>query len=118
MALNQLGRPARRKSVYGHQTSAGTESVYTCPPNCASELTFIHVHNSSGNVDIEIEWYIDEDNYTSHFIEGKNLGAGEYLQWADIELIMQPGDEIRVTTTGGHVDSILTVTETFAQTRS
>jgi len=79
-----------------------------------AEVTFIHVHNSTGNTDIEIEWYVAEDDYTSHFIEGKNLGAGEYLQWADIELVLQPGDKIQVTPdTAAHVDTILTVTETF-----
>lgn len=119
MALNQLGRPARRKSVYGHNTGTTTETIYTCPPNCTTEVTFIHVHNSSGNTNIEIEWYIDADNYVSHFLEGKNLGAGEYVQFPDIELVLQPGDEIRITPdTAAHVDSIMTVTETFAQTRS
>ena len=114
MSLFSQGKSARKKSVYGHNTGTTTEEVYTCPANCVAEVTFIHVHNSSGNVDIEIEWYVAEDDYTSHFIEGKNLGAGEYLQWADIEVVLQPGDKIQVTpTTAGHIDTILTVTETF-----
>ena len=114
MSLLQQGKSARKKSVYGHNTGTNTEDVYTCPANCVAEITFIHVHNSSGNVDIEIEWYVAADSYTSHFIEGKNLGAGEYLQWADIEVVLQPGDKIQVTPgSAGHVDTILTVTETF-----
>ena len=114
MSLLQQGKSARKKSVYGHNTGTSTEVVYTCPANCVAEVTFIHVHNSTGNTDIEIEWYVAEDDYTSHFIEGKNLGAGEYLQWADIELVLQPGDKIQVTPdTAAHVDTILTVTETF-----
>ena len=114
MSLFSQGKSARKKSVYGHNTGTTTEDVYTCPANCTAEVTFIHVHNSSGNVDIEIEWYVAEDDYTSHFIEGKNLGAGEYLQWADIEVVLQPGDKIQVTpASAGHIDTILTVTETF-----
>jgi len=114
MSLFSQGKSARKKSVYGHNTGTTTEVVYTCPANCVAEVTFIHVHNSTGNTDIEIEWYVAEDDYTSHFIEGKNLGAGEYLQWADIELVLQPGDKIQVTPdTAAHVDTILTVTETF-----
>lgn len=114
MSLFSQGKPARKKSVYGHNTGTTTETVYTCPGNCVAELTFLHVHNSSGNPDIAIEWYIAEDDYTSHFIEGKNLGAGEYLQWADIEVVLQPGDKIQVTpSVAAHVDTILTVTETF-----
>jgi len=119
MTLFSQGRPARKRSVWGHNTGTTTEEVYVCPNNCTAELTFLHVHNSSGNTDIEIEWYVaDSDGqgtpYTSHFIEGKNLGAGEYLQWADIEVVLQPGDKIQVTpTTAAHIDTILTVTETF-----
>ena len=114
MSLFSQGKSARKKSVYGHNTGTTTEVVYTCPANCVAELTFLHVHNSSGNPSIEIEWYVAEDDYTSHFIEGKNLGVGEYLQWADIELVLQPGDKIQVTpSVAAHIDTILTVTETF-----
>ena len=119
MSLINQGKSARIKSVYGHNTGTTTETIYTCPPNCTTEVTFIHVHNSSGNTSIEIEWYIAADNYTSHCLEGKNLCAAEYLQFADIELVLQAGDEIRVTpATAAHIDTIMTVTETFAQTRS
>ena len=114
MAVTHLGKPARKRSVYGHNTGTTTEDVYTCPANCIAEVTFIHVHNSTGNTNIEIEWYVAEDTYTSHFLEGKNLGASEYVQFPDIELVLQPGDKIQVTPdTAAHIDTILTVTETF-----
>ena len=119
MALTPSGKSARKKSVWGHNTGTSTEVVYTCPANCVAEVTFIHVHNSTGNTDIEIEWYVaDSDGqgtpYTSHFLEGKNLGAAEYVQFPDIELVLQPGDKIQVTPdSAAHIDTILTVTETF-----
>jgi hypothetical protein len=115
VTLNHQGRPARRRSVYGHNPGTTTEDVYTCPPNCTAELSYLHVHNSTGNVSIEIEWYIAADTYTSHFLEGKNLGAGEYVTFSDIEIVLAPGDKIQVTpATAGHVDTILTVTEVFS----
>lgn len=115
VALTHQGRPARRLSVYGHNTGTTTENVYTCPPNCVSEISFIHVINTTGNTNIEIEWYVAADTYTSHFLKGKNLGAGEYVTFADIEIVLQPGDQIRVTpSSAAHVDTIITVTETFA----
>jgi hypothetical protein len=114
MSLVQQGKSARKKSVYGHNTGTSTEVIYTCPANCVAEVTFIHVHNSTGNTNIQIEWYVAEDSYTSHFLEGKNLGAAEYVQFPDIELVLQPGDKIQVTPdTAAHIDTILTVTETF-----
>ena len=115
VTLNHQGRPARRRSVYGHNSGTTTEDVYTCPPNCTAEISYLHVHNSTGNISIEIEWYIAADTYTSHFFEGKNLGAGEYITFSDIEIVLAPGDKIQITpSTAGHVDTILTVTEVFS----
>lgn len=112
--LNQ-GKPARMKSVWGHNSGTTYESVYTCPANCSAELTFVHVVNGGGSTNsVDVEWYVAADNYTSHFLKGKSLGASDYITFTDIDLVLQPGDEIRVTpTSAGHIDTILTVTETF-----
>jgi len=107
-------KSSRKKSVWGHNTGTTTEIVYTCPANCVAEVSFIHIHNSTGNTNITVEWYVAADSYTSHFLEGKNLGAAEYVQFPDIELVLQAGDRIQVTPdTAAHIDTILTVTETF-----
>ena len=107
-------KASRKKSVWGHNTGTTTEDVYTCPANCVAEISYIHVHNSSGNTDITIQWYVAADTYTSHYLEGKNLGAGEYVTFSDIELVLQSGDKLQVVpATAAHVDTILTVTETF-----
>jgi hypothetical protein len=115
MSLSNQGKPARMRSVYGHNTGTTYETVYTCPTNSVSELTFIHVVNGDGSTNtVEVEWYVAADNYTSHFLKGKSLNAGEYVTFSDIDLVLQAGDEIRVTpTSAGHIDTILTVTETF-----
>ena len=114
MSLFAQGKPARKRSVWGHNTGTTTEDVYVCPANCVAELNYLHIHNTTGNTDITIEWYVAADAYTSHYLEGKNLGAGETVTYADIELVLQPGDKIQVTpSNAAHVDTILTVTETF-----
>ena len=114
MALAQQGKPARRRTVWGHNTGTTTEDVYVCPANCVAEVSYIHIHNTTGNTNITIEWYVAADTYTSHFLEGKNLGAGEYVTFSNIELVLEAGDKIQVTPdTAAHIDSIITVTETF-----
>jgi hypothetical protein len=114
MTLVAQGKNARKRSVWGHNTTTTTEIVYTCPANCVAELTYLHIHNKTGNTDIHIEWYISADNYSSSYLDGKNLGAGEFVSFNDIELVLQSGDRIEITPSStAHVDSILTVTETF-----
>jgi hypothetical protein len=115
MSLVNQGKAARVKSVYGHNSGTTYETVYTCPANCVAEITFVHVVNGGGSTNsVELEWYVSEDSYTSHFLKGKSLNASEYVTFSDIDLVLQAGDEIRVTpTSAGHIDTILTVTETF-----
>ena len=115
MSFTQQGKPARIKSVYGHNTGTTAEDVYVCPANAVAEVTFIHVVNGGGSTNtIEVEWYVAADSYTSHFLKGKSLNAGDYVSFNQIDLVLQPGDKIQVTpTSAGHIDTILTVTETF-----
>jgi hypothetical protein len=116
MTLQSKGKPARRRSVYGHNTGTTAEDVYVCPPNCVAEVTYILVANgaSSGSNTITVQWYVAADSYTSHFLSDKNLSHDTYHEFADIDLVLQAGDKIQVEpTAAGHIDSIVTVTETF-----
>lgn len=115
MSLFTQGKPSRMRSVWGHNSGTTTEVVYTCPANCVAELTFVHIVNGGGNTNsVDVEWYVAEDNYTSHFLSGKSLGGSDYVTFTNIDLVLQPGDRIQVIpTSAGHIDTILTVTETF-----
>lgn len=115
MSFTQQGKPARIKSVYGHNSGTTTEDVYVCPANAVAEVTFIHVVNGGSSTNtIEVEWYVAADSYTSHFLKGKSINASDYVSFNQIDLVLQPGDKIQVTpTSAGHIDTILTVTETF-----
>ena len=115
MSLVNQGKPSRMRSVYGHNSTNTTEVVYTCPANCVAEVTFIHIVNGGGSTNsVDVEWYVAADSYTSHFLSGKSLNAGDYVSFTNIDLVLQPGDKIQnIPTSAGHIDTILTVTETF-----
>ena len=115
MSFSQQGKPARIKSVYGHNTGTTTEEVYVCPANAVAEVTFIHIVNGGSSTNsVEVEWYVAADSYTSHFLKGKSINASDYISFNEIDLVLQPGDKIQVTpTSAGHIDTIITVTETF-----
>ena len=115
MSIVNQGKPSRMKSVWGHNSTNAVENVYTCPPNCVAECTFIHVVNGGGSTNsVDVEWYVAADTYTSHFLSGKSLGSDDYISFNNIDLVLQPGDMIQVhPTSAGHIDTIITVTETF-----
>ena len=116
MSLSYLSKSARMKSVYGHNTGTDLEVVYTCPANCVAEVTFIHLANGAthGSTNVDVEWYVAADSYTSHFLHGKSLNHSDYITFSNIDLVLQPGDKIQVQPAhAGHLDTIITVTETF-----
>ena len=115
MTLVTQGKPSRKRSVWGHNTGTTTEDVYTCPANCIAEVTYIIVNNSGGSTNsVSVKWYDSSDTYASGFVEGKSLNAGDFLEFNNIDLVLEPGDKIQLTpASAGHIDSIVTVTETF-----
>ncbi len=106
---------ARIKAVDCNNEGTATEEVYGCPEDAVSDVTFIHVVNGGASTNtVEIEWYVAADSYTSHFLQGKSINASDYISFNQIDLVLQPGDKIQVTpSAAGHIDTILTVTETF-----
>jgi hypothetical protein len=52
--------------------------------------------------------------YSSNFLAGKNMSAGDYLTFVPVQIFLNAGDEVRVQTgSAGHVDTIGSVIETF-----
>lgn len=116
MALVSQGKNARKRSVYGHNSDTSVNDVYVCPPNCSAEVNYILVANgaSSGSNNVTVQWYVSADTYTSHFLNDKSLAHDSIHEFPQIQLVLSPGDRIQVqTASAGHVDSIITVTETF-----
>ena len=116
MTLNSQGRPARNRSVHGHNTGTATENVYTCPANCIAEVVFIHIVNGSVTTNtVTVEWYIATDTSAAKILSTKSLtSTSSHVSLNDINLVLQSGDRIQVTpTNSGNIDTIITVIETF-----
>ena len=115
MSFFSQGKPARMRTVYGNNLTNTAEVVYTCPANCVAELTFVHLINAGGSTNtVTVNIYVAADTYLSNFLAGKSLGSGDFITFINIDVMLQPGDQIRVTPSSvGHIDTVLTVTETF-----
>jgi hypothetical protein len=114
MVVTTTNKSSRKKSFWGNILTTDLTTVYTCPQNCNSEVTFLHIVNVTGNNSVNLYWYVAVDNYSSHFVGGKNMSAAEYITFSPMQLILSPGDKINVqTTAAAHVDVIVSVTETF-----
>jgi len=116
-----IAKNSRTKSeIIACTTDAVAVTLYTCPANAKAHMSLLFITNASANdSDIEVKWYRAADT-TSYFILGsKNLGTGEFIQFADAFIVLEAGDYITIepsNTSGGGspvIDAFCTVEEFF-----
>ena len=113
-----LDRASRNKSFWADVQDTTLHTAYTCPPNCSTEIVFLHVVNAGSTNTVSVKWYIAASTYTSNFVGGKNLNTGEYVTFSPLRLFLSSGDMIQIQTTGaGHMDLIGSAVETFVPTQ-
>jgi hypothetical protein len=108
-------------------TTLQEETAYKCPANCRAMVELLFIKNvSSGNATVDVELNRNDsvtDNGTGqgnaahmHILGGKNMATGEFIQFADGFIVLEPEDTITITATGTgtiHVDVMVTVEEFF-----
>ena len=127
MSIN-TNKNSRFRTTNVQALTTGTEvTLYKCPANCKGMVELLYISNvSSGNATVDVEFYRDDtttDNGTGqpngshvHILGSKNMASGDFIQWADGFIVLEPNDTITLTTTGTgtiHVDGMLTVEEFF-----
>ena len=94
-------------------------TLYTCPDNCRSKLVLLYTKNVGSTVTVDIEWD-REDGTHAHILGNKNMSTGEFIQWSDSYIVLEPGEAITVAADGTHphVDVFCTVEEFFISSKS
>ena len=117
MTLVSPGKSARTVSKgVSCEVEDQQETLYVCPNNCKAEVTMLFVVNANGNTTVSATWYDDSETTSFNILGGKNMTSGEYILLTGATLVLDPGDEIRVTPSGNaapNIDAMCTITETF-----
>lgn len=92
--------------------------LYTCPEHCRTKMVLLYVIDVVGNNTVDISWERADGSH-AHILGGKNMTAGEYIQWSDGYIVLEPGDQIIAVADGTtpHVDVFCTVEEFFKPNR-
>ena len=91
---------SRKISVATTKTTAAKETLYTVPVKNTGLWTLAYVISTASTETPSIYWY-DASTATEYLIlSGKNLGAGEYILLSDAEVVLQEGDQLRVSQAG------------------
>jgi len=127
MSIN-TSKNSRFRTVNAQADTTGQEeTVYKCPSNCRSMVELLFIKNvSSGNVTVDVELNRNDsvtDNGTGqgnaphmHILGSKNMSVGDFIQFADGFMVLEPEDTITMSATGTgtiHVDTMVTVEEFF-----
>jgi hypothetical protein len=90
--------------------------LYVCPANCRAKVVLLFISNANGTTSVKVEWYKASDNLHHFIVAGKNFALGEFLQFSDGYIVLEPGDKLEVTPTGNaspDIHAFCTVEETF-----
>lgn len=91
---------ARKITVANTKTTTVKETIYTVPVKNSGLWSVLYVISTAGTNTPSVYWY-DASTTTEYLIlSGKNLGAGEYLLLNQAEVVLQEGDEIRISQSG------------------
>ncbi len=117
MVATATNRNSRPRTVNAECTVENAEvTLYTCPANCRALMSLLYVTNISGGtctVDIEFN---RADATHMHILGSKNMANGEFIQWSDAYIVLEPTETITVipsSQASPHIDVMATVEEFF-----
>lgn len=101
-------------------TAATLTTVYTVPTGYYALFNLMYLHNTTGSTkSITCEWYDASASTSWDILNGYNMSSKEYLKFdGGAYIVMEEGDQFRVTTESGSTFSVLATFELLGLTRS
>jgi hypothetical protein len=106
-------------SVAATPTAATLTTVYTVPTGYYALFNLMYLHNTTGSTkSITAQWY-DSSAATSYdILSSYNMSSKEYLKFdGGAYIVMEEGDQFRVTTESGSTFSVLGTFELYGAQR-
>ena len=107
-------------SVGVSPAAAVLTTVYTVPTGYYSKFTVMYIHNTGGSTKhITVQWY-DASTTTSYdILTDYDFTSKEYLQFdGNAYIVMEEGDQLRVTTQSASTFTVLATFEQIGLTRA
>lgn len=91
---------SRKISVASTKTTTSKDTLYTIPVKNTGLWQLAYVISTAGVNTPSVYWYDASENTEYLILSGKNLGAGEFVLLSDAEVVLQEGDQLRISQTG------------------
>ena len=91
---------SRKISVAKTKTTTAEETLYTIPVKNTGLWQLAYVISTAGTNTPSVFWYDASEDTEYLILSGKNLGAGEFVLLSEAEVVLQEGDQLRVSQSG------------------
>ena len=109
----------RPLSVGISPTAATLTTLYKTPTGYYSKFTVMYIHNTGGSTKyITVQWYDSSANTSLDILTEYSFTSKTYLEFnGNAYIVLEEGDEIRVTTETGSNFSVIGTFEEIGLTR-
>lgn len=91
---------SRKISVAKTKTTTVKDTLYTIPVKNTGLWKLAYVISTAGTNTPSVFWYDSSAAVEYLILSGKNLGAGDFVLLSEAEVVLQEGDELRVSQSG------------------
>jgi len=93
-------------------------TVYTVPTGYYAKFNLLYIHNTTGNnKTITVQWYDASTNTSIDFLSAVPYTAKAYTQFDNAYVVMEEGDQLRITTESTSAFAIIATFEETGLTR-
>ena len=93
-------------------------TVYTVPTGYYAKFNLLYIHNTTGNNKfITVQWYDASANASIDILSAVPYTAKAYTQFDNAYVVMEEGDQLRITTESTSAFAILATFEETGLTR-
>ena len=109
----------RPLSVGVSPPAATLTTVYTVPTGYYSLTKLLYIHNTGGSTkSITVQWYDASANSSLDILTAYSFTTKEYIQFnGNAYIVLEEGDQLRVTTESGSTFSVIATFEEIGLTR-
>ena len=109
----------RPVSVGSTPTAATLTTVYTVPTGYYALFNLMYLHNTTGSTKtITVQWYDSSLNTSYDILSTYSMGSKDYLKFDGSYIVMEEGDQFRVTTESGSTFNVLATFELYGAQRT
>ena len=108
----------RPVSVGVNPTAGSTSTIYTVPTGYYAKFNLLYVHNTSGSTkSITVQWYDASAGTSVDILTDVSYASKAYTQFDNAYVVMEEGDQLRVTPESGSAFAIIATFEETGLTR-